>query len=555
MSLQVSDHLSMDPNLLENALLQYPGLEDNLDKQQEVAKALEIKLHELLEMLNLDSICSYGGYLNRYVYHVLEVAPQQQCTPVPKGACTALEEVPEHLCGIKSLVNMETEQSVVYPDVEAIKCYPVGALQKFDEPGKELGSDAQVWKTYIKEADPVDKELVDRYNKPMDIILIFVRRYSRPFLQHLSYIVDYAYNDYSPSMQTLPTVSQTHMFITNGSQPTSFPSTSEMGAPPFKALAQTICVKILWFLSLSFSVAVWLIAMLAKEWCLEFMTSRTGPPGAQAFLFVIGLCVFLWEVHFGVAIPVLVVTASAASGYFSCTILPFLYDYCPYGTVPSRLFRPFTAIRLKSTRDVATQDDVTARALHWMIVNCKTPRSVDIALQSLAVADEKLPPAMREECGAWSLIKWRSEMGDVHEKSEPNYAASLYKRALEVYPPMRKSVDLLDYGQRDVAQIIERFVLSIQTTLNSLIHEQLSHAGLEDERTLMLLKRCTLIGRHFLAKAYHTKELGLDEYQSYIYILPGIPKGSQKTLGNSLSSTLSKKLNWTQTYIPPSPLA
>lgn len=198
------------------------------------------------------------------------------------------------------------------------------------------------------------------------------------------------------SSQTLLTISQTLMFIANGSQPTNSSSSTELEAPPFKASAKAICVNVLWFLSLSISVAVSLISMLAKEWCLEFMAGRTGPAGAQArrrqqrwdglvgwrmkevilmlpslihvslLFFAIGLCVFLWDVHFGVAIPVVIVTTISASAYFACTVLPFRYDFCPYGTVISRMFKQFTSIRSRPISNNATQDDVTARALHWI---------------------------------------------------------------------------------------------------------------------------------------------------------------------------------------------
>ncbi|CAE6462571.1 unnamed protein product [Rhizoctonia solani] len=60
-------------------------------------------------------------------------------------------------------------------------------------------------------------------------------------------------------------------------------------------------------------------------------------------LFAVGLCVFLWEVHYGVAIPVVIVTALAAGTYFACTILPFIDSYCPYGTVLSRLYKQFSS--------------------------------------------------------------------------------------------------------------------------------------------------------------------------------------------------------------------
>ena len=44
----------------------------------------------------------------------------------------------------------------------------------------------------------------------------------------------------------------------------------------------SVVVNILWLLSLSLSVFVSLIAMLAKEWCYKFMSGRFGPIYEQA---------------------------------------------------------------------------------------------------------------------------------------------------------------------------------------------------------------------------------------------------------------------------------
>ena len=46
-----------------------------------------------------------------------------------------------------------------------IQTYPVDPPQEFDDPGKEMGPDAQVWKTYVRETDQVDRELVDGWDK------------------------------------------------------------------------------------------------------------------------------------------------------------------------------------------------------------------------------------------------------------------------------------------------------------------------------------------------------------------------------------------------------
>ncbi|KEP45511.1 putative transmembrane protein, partial [Rhizoctonia solani 123E] len=329
------------------------------------------------------------------------------------------------------------------------------------------------------------------------------------------------------SSQTLLTISQTLMLIVNGSQPTTFTPSSEAETLAFKPSAKAICVNVLWFLSLSLSVAVSLISMLAKEWCLEFMAGRTGPFGAQArrrqqrwdglvrwrmkevimilpslihsslLSFAIGLCVFLWDVHFGVAIPVVAVTALAASAYLSCTIVPLRYDFCPYGTVLSRFIKQLTSIRSRPSQERPLHDEVTTSALRWMIENCETPRSVDTALQSLAAADGNLPSESLDQLNVWMTIKRRFEAMNAPEQSGEKRVEQLYKRALEAHLLTRRKVDGLNYGLNNETRKLEQLVVCVQSTISGLIHEVISDARSLDPETLAILKRCTSIGRQY----------------------------------------------------------
>ncbi|CAE6462434.1 unnamed protein product [Rhizoctonia solani] len=453
----------------------------------------------------------------------------------------------------------------------AVPCYPVEAPQEFDEPGKELGPDAQVWKTYVREADQVDEELVDGWNKSMDVILIFAALFSTI---STAFVIE-SYKNLKPdqadaSSQTLLTISQTLMFIANGSQPSNAPLTSEAETPVFKASAKAICINVLWFLSLSLSVAASLISMLAKEWCLDFMAGRTGPPGAQArrrqqrwdglvrwrmkevivmlpslihlslLLFAIGLCVFLWDVHYGVAFPVVIVTTLAAGGYLACTILPFLYKFCPYGTVLSRLIKQFMNIPSQPNRADISHDEVTAKAIHWMIVNCETPRSVDIAYQSLAAADENLPADHLETCGTWAVVKRRLEADTLEQSEQSCTTNQLYQRALEVYPLTRRKLDLLNYGDYDSTRRLEQLVLGIQATINSHINDIL-HTGLKDDRTKQILMRCTMIGRHYLAEGRISHRSV--NYESYQYAIAVEPVGLTENIIEVLEHYLKDEIN------------
>ncbi|KAG9085532.1 hypothetical protein FS749_004352, partial [Ceratobasidium sp. UAMH 11750] len=43
-----------------------------------------------------------------------------------------------------------------------------------DDLGAEMAREARVWKTYVRESDKSDKELVDGRNNSLDVLLIFV---------------------------------------------------------------------------------------------------------------------------------------------------------------------------------------------------------------------------------------------------------------------------------------------------------------------------------------------------------------------------------------------
>ncbi|CAE6434223.1 unnamed protein product [Rhizoctonia solani] len=414
--------------------------------------------------------------------------------------------------------------------IKSQPCHLVDPPPEFDEEGKELGPDAQVWKAYVREADRVDEELVDGWNKSMDVNLIFAALFSA--ISTAFVIESYKNLKQDPadvSAQALLVISQTLSSLTNAPQPAASTPIPFEEAAPFRAAPSAIFVNVLWFLSLSLSVAVSLISMLAKEWCLEFMSGRIGPPGAQArrrqrrwdaleswrmkevltmlpslihlslLLFAIGLCVFLWDVHYGVAIPVVIVTTLAAGAYFACTILPFIDNYCPYGTVLSRLYKSFSSGYSPSVGDGGIQDETTGQALHWMIVNCETPRSVDVALQSLAGAEKGLPPTMLEKCDAWTLIRQRVDSIDpTGEKAES--VSLLYRRGLDCHFKMRTGNDKSHDWNREFQRLLP-LVLGLQGCVNSIIFKVLEQLRLSD-RNRSILEQCTWIGPRLLHFEY-----------------------------------------------------
>ncbi|KAG9089135.1 hypothetical protein FS749_001589 [Ceratobasidium sp. UAMH 11750] len=240
-----------------------------------------------------------------------------------------------------------------------------------DEPGAEMARGARVWRTYVKEADRLDKELVEGRNSSLDVLLIFAALFSAI---STAFIIE-SLGDLQPdpaesSAQTLLVVSQTLAAIANGQHVTlqTQGGSSTAAFPPSRS---TVAVNVLWLLSLSLSVAVSLVAMLAKDWCYIFMSGRSGPvyeqarrrqerwngmkrwkmeqvlaclPGAlhmALLLFAAGLCVYLWNINISVAVPVIVVTVSATCVYALATILPYVDGFCPYSTPATAPLKAF----------------------------------------------------------------------------------------------------------------------------------------------------------------------------------------------------------------------
>ncbi|QRV79815.1 transmembrane protein [Ceratobasidium sp. AG-Ba] len=165
-----------------------------------------------------------------------------------------------------------------------------------DPPGEEMTKSARVWKTYVREADRWDKEMVDGRNSSLDVLLIFVSILESqtklmddltsptgailisPFLNRfiIESLGDLKPDSAESSARSLLAISQKLDVIVSGRQ-SEPPPVQESPFDDYSPAYSTIVVNILWLLSLSLSVAVSLIAMLAKEWCYKFTIGRSGP--------------------------------------------------------------------------------------------------------------------------------------------------------------------------------------------------------------------------------------------------------------------------------------
>lgn len=187
------------------------------------------------------------------------------------------------------------------------------------------------------------------------------------------------------------------------------------------------------------------------------------------------------------AAPVLATTIFTVSFYAATTVLPITYELCPYGTPLSQFLKAapsnFDALKciisavlrrvtkVLSRPDLAARavqgfftntprgtggaerekkvdepvdpeslmDNLTSRALGWLITNSQDMRSIDIALQAIAGADRRLPIKPLLDNDAHHLVTQRFRNCFLsHPQSGFSYlcnpslldAASLYGRGL-----------------------------------------------------------------------------------------------------------------------------
>ncbi|KAG9098357.1 hypothetical protein FRC06_006498 [Ceratobasidium sp. 370] len=244
----------------------------------------------------------------------------------------------------------------------------------YEDYGAEMAKDAKVWQVYVNETDRADEELVDGWHKSLDVLLtkVFAALFSAISTAFVSISSQsLQQNPSDTSAQTLLVISQTLLTMSSGGSANSSSSSANQTPSDFKPSHAAVVVNALWFLSLSLSVAVSLIAMLAKEWCHAFMSGRAGETYERArlrqhrwneierlkmmdvltllpllmhlalLLFAVGLCIYLWDINISVAIPVVLVTSGFALIYFSTAVHSLVYEHCPYTTASSKLAKSY----------------------------------------------------------------------------------------------------------------------------------------------------------------------------------------------------------------------
>ncbi|CAE6429251.1 unnamed protein product [Rhizoctonia solani] len=342
------------------------------------------------------------------------------------------------------------------------------AQEEFDEYGAELRKDARVWKAYVKEADKFDMEQVDGWNRSLDVTLIFAALFTAictAFVIESSKSLKVDATE--TSARRLDQMTSILLVIANASSPQELNSTQILSPEPFSPRPMDLCINVLWFFSLILSAAVSLVAMLAKEWCYLFISGRIGDPWSQtkrrqqrwegienwrmeqvimilpsfihlAFLsFAAGLCIYLGDLNWIVAVPAAVVTFGLTLVYVASTLLPLFNRTCPYSTSISRLIRLLPRFKndKNSGNDDGSPDSISVRALAWLIGTSEDPKSTDTALQAIAGADPNdADRQLLKDSGADKMIL-RRLIGLESYSRNYDMVLDLYTRAQSFFQP------------------------------------------------------------------------------------------------------------------------
>ncbi|KAF8671700.1 hypothetical protein RHS04_08205 [Rhizoctonia solani] len=253
-----------------------------------------------------------------------------------------------------------------------------------DPRGAELGREARVWKVYVGETEKWDNELLEGWEKSLDVLLgctfIGHNSYSTSSVPHRFLIESSNMLKEDPneiSATALVAISQALTALTTNNSstiPSGLPLPDQTNPPNFVPSNISIWINALWYSSFSLSIATAFMAMLAKDWCYSFKAKRTGHPYDQAhrrqrkwemirrwgmgelieilpslmhlslLLFCVGMYLHLLDLNRIVAIPVMYIGGSFIAFYVLTSIIASFVDDFPYTTVVSRITKAVSRI-------------------------------------------------------------------------------------------------------------------------------------------------------------------------------------------------------------------
>ncbi|KAJ1304932.1 hypothetical protein OPQ81_006065 [Rhizoctonia solani] len=300
--------------------------------------------------------------------------------------------------------------------------------------GRALGRDDPLWERYVTEASKWDENWMKSWNESMESLLLFAALFSAivtAFLIESQKGLNPDYGQLTASgMMILVELARVASGQTSTIEDVSLPSPLD-----FKPKKVSIVVNTLWFSSLTLSITTALLALLVKQWsegylfgnglttpCIqarirqarydklrswkteEIVLSLPILMHAALWLFLLGLLIFLGDLHPTVLAPVMVFVLITFMLYLFTSLAPLAVAFCPYNTPLSGrklwglchywlshqgdsdqdLFTPPCQKEEKELSERTTPDALTARAVEWLMKHSRDQTSVDIAIRAIS---------------------------------------------------------------------------------------------------------------------------------------------------------------------------
>ncbi|KAH7087265.1 hypothetical protein BKA62DRAFT_585983, partial [Auriculariales sp. MPI-PUGE-AT-0066] len=227
-----------------------------------------------------------------------------------------------------------------------------------DKYGEELGPNARLFRIYHDRVTEKDEDLVQGWHETLNVLLVFAGLFSAVLTAFLMESTKQLQPDYTE------TTAVAVLAVLAQLQGTSS-STSTPVNPPFAATTDARWINALWFTSLMLALIVSLLAILVKQWLVQYtslMRSSAGDAKRWAcrhfalrdglskwgiepfisglavllhmalFLFFVGLATYLRGLDSILFYIMIAMSAATAGFYLASTVAPIIWTACPSRT-------------------------------------------------------------------------------------------------------------------------------------------------------------------------------------------------------------------------------
>ncbi|TFY50646.1 hypothetical protein EVG20_g11404, partial [Dentipellis fragilis] len=146
-----------------------------------------------------------------------------------------------------------------------------------DEVFKTLDPNARVWKVYLDEAKMVDDDVMEAWRDTIDVLLVFAGLFSAVVTTFVVQSSQSLQPDYSQvSAMLLTELVGLQRAAANGISVNTVPVSAQNATSGFHVARSDQWVNGLWFVSLAFSLATALMAVLVKQWLQYYVSPISG---------------------------------------------------------------------------------------------------------------------------------------------------------------------------------------------------------------------------------------------------------------------------------------